>query len=358
VAKTWHSFVGVTHLYLGGAEHDSATLIKLRPTHPLLSAGGIHRQTNRRPRGEMVTSHAVRASRPVGLTSGAKLATKLYTETMNDASHVSPSGLRTAVARGLLHLPAPIRDGVWRLWRAVARVRRRRLERKGNYSLSAPAMDEMDAKLAMHIDLAQGFFVEAGANDGYHQSNTYRLERVHGWRGVLIEPVTSLYKAARRERPNSYVFNCALVSSDYDDESVQLVYGGMMTTVSGARDSVSADRAWAQRAHAVVQEKPEHEFSIEARTISSILDEINAPEVDFLSLDVEGFEPQVLRGIDFKRHAPRWILVEIREGESNRNDVEASLGDHYAVVEQLSPCDILYRRVEAGGDGHQNDGTR
>ena len=208
----------------------------------------------------------------------------------------------------------------------------------------------MDRKLATHLDLAPGFFVEAGANDGYHQSNTYRLERLHGWRGVLIEPVPSLFRAARRERPNAQVFNCALVPSDYDGDSVRLIYGGMMTTVSGTRGSEGADRAWAHAAHAAVaQEKPEHEFSVEARTLSSILDEMHAPQVDFLSLDIEGFEPQALRGLDLDRHAPRWILVEIREGGSSRDDVEAALRGRYVVAERLSPHDVLYRRLDVRG---------
>ncbi len=256
------------------------------------------------------------------------------------------TGGRAVVARALLRLPEPIREGVWGLWWAAARLRRRRLEARGDYSRSSPALDDMDVKLAKHLDLTTpGFFVEAGANDGYHQSNTYNLERVRGWRGVLIEPVPSLYRAARRERPKAVLFNCALVSSDHEGNSVRLVYGGMMTTVAGTRESLTADRAWVQAAHAAVQEKPEHEFEVPARTISSILDEINAPEIDLLSLDVEGFEVQALRGIDLERHAPRWILVEIREGGTRREDVDAILGEGYSFVEQLSAFDALYRRT-------------
>ena len=82
-------------------------------------------------------------------------------------------------------------------------------------------------------------------------------------------------------------------------------------------------------AHAVVQEAPEHEFTVPARTLSSVLDEANAPEIDLLSLDVEGFEPQVLAGLDLDRHAPRFILVEIRDMATGRAPIEAVLGDRY-----------------------------
>jgi FkbM family methyltransferase len=202
----------------------------------------------------------------------------------------------------------------------------------------------MDAQLERQLAFDGGFFVEAGANDGYAQSNTYRLERVRGWRGVLIEPVPALYHEARIERESSQVFNCALVSKDHDGSPVRLIYGGMMTTVCGTRDSEVADRAWVEAAHALAQEEPEHEFIVPGRTLSAILDEIDAPEVDLLSLDVEGFEPQVLGGLEFGRHAPRWVLVEIREGGSRREEIEAILGERYVKVEQLSPYDVLYRR--------------
>ena len=129
-----------------------------------------------------------------------------------DALALAPPRWRAAAGRALLGLPAPLREAAWRTWRRLDRMRRRRLEARGDYSRSSPALYDMDRRLAAHIDLAPGFFVEAGANDGYHQSNTYRLERVHGWRGVLVEPVPSLYRAARRERPAAQVFNCALVA--------------------------------------------------------------------------------------------------------------------------------------------------
>ncbi len=68
--------------------------------------------------------------------------------------------------------------------------------------------------------------------------------------------------------------------------------------------------------------------------------------VDLLSLDVEGFEPQALAGLDLDRHAPRFILVEIHDIDSGRRPIEAVLGDRYVAVEQLSPLDLLYARAD------------
>ena len=63
---------------------------------------------------------------------------------------------------------------------------------------------------ARHLTRRGGVFVEAGANDGYAQSNTYYFERMRGWSGVLIEPVPELahhcpFRAGREYRalPNT-----------------------------------------------------------------------------------------------------------------------------------------------------------
>lgn len=141
-------------------------------------------------------------------------------------------------------------------------------------------MFEMDPRLHEILDLDGGFFVEAGAHDGYSQSNTYSLERIRHWRGLLVEPVPELAREARRERPASRVVQAALVPISYPHAEVVPRYGGLMTIVRGAHGSEAGDRAWVAAAHAVAQEEPEHEFKAPARTLSSLLDEMDAPSVD------------------------------------------------------------------------------
>ena len=93
-------------------------------------------------------------------------------------------------------------------------------------------------------------------------------------------------------------------------------------------------------------DEPDHEFAVPARTLSSLLDEIQAPEVDLFSLDVEGYEAEVLAGLDLDRHAPRMLVVEVdMRAEAER--VEAVLGDRYLPPERLSPVDLLFTRRDA-----------
>ena len=113
-----------------------------------------------------------------------------------------------------------------------------------------------------------------------------------------------------------------------------------MTIVAGAPDAAE----WAAEAQRnMALDEPDHEFAVPARTLSSLLDEAAAPEVDLLSLDVEGYEADVLAGLDLARHAPRWIVVEV-DMRAERARVEAMLDERYQAPEQISPVDLLFER--------------
>jgi FkbM family methyltransferase len=262
---------------------------------------------------------------------------------MASAPSPSPAAWRVALMKALARSPVGLRQTIFRSRRAVARARRRRREARGDYSASYPALHDMDHQLERYLPESGGFFVEAGGNDGYTQSNTYAFERRHGWGGVLVEPVPELARACALERPGSRVVRAALVAEGFSDHEVSLRFGGLMTVVVGGRE---ADDEWVAAAHTVGQEEPPHELRAPARTLSSILDEVRAPEVDLLSLDVEGYEAQALAGLDLERHAPRFVLVEMRDTEVDRGPIDAILGGRYIDIDALSPFDILYARAD------------
>jgi FkbM family methyltransferase len=225
-------------------------------------------------------------------------------------------------------------------WR-IDRARAKRLAAGPDDPLVHPALHDMDRKLDAILDRDGGFFVEAGGNDGYTQSNTYWLERFRGWRGLMVEPMQELYELCRAERPASTVVRAALVPSDHEGDTVHMRFADLMSTVVGEHED-----PWRTDLGNALGWRDPYEAAVPARPLSSILDEIGAPEIDLLSLDVEGFEPGVLAGIDFARHAPRWILVEVHDEATGRPPIEAVLGDRYVLHERLSPLDLLYRRAD------------
>lgn len=229
------------------------------------------------------------------------------------------------------------------LCRPLGRMRRAAFEAFGSDRYSRMALNELDRKLERHLDFDDGFFVEAGANDGLAQSNTYYFERLRGWSGLLIEAEPGLAAACRKNR-RAPVMNAALVAEEAPGATVQLYFAGLMSTIEGALGDAAATARHVQ-AGLAVQPRIERgrEVRVPARTLSSLLDEAKVTRrVDLLSLDVEGAEPGALRGIDYARHAPRFICVEVRD-EGMINTV---LGSRYELVEVLTDLgthrDLLY----------------
>jgi FkbM family methyltransferase len=152
----------------------------------------------------------------------------------------------------------------------------------------------LDEKLIKLMDYDNGVFVEAGANNGIFQSNTKRLEEFHGWTGVLVEPSPSLFQTLCTNRPFSQCFQCALGSFEEDLTSIYGDFdGNPMSSVNGERLS-----------------RP-HNHKVPVRSLQSILDEVGIKHVNFMSLDTEGYELNILLGIDFAKTQFDYILIEI-----------------------------------------------
>lgn len=148
-----------------------------------------------------------------------------------------------------------------------------------------------------------GFFVDVGANNPTTiMSQSNHLEKILDWSGILVEPNPIFARLARENRPNSYLFEGACV--DTDDHPNLTLYiplkNGQEMDVHAGIDKNIDDFSYTNH----------KEISIAARSLNSILKEQNAPEIDLLSIDVEGAELQVLQGLDIDKHKPKLILLE------------------------------------------------
>ena len=203
------------------------------------------------------------------------------------------------------------------------------------------ALNELDRKLAKHLDFDGGFFIEAGANDGRRYSNTLYFEKYHSWTGLLIEPIPELARQCRLNRPGCIVENSALVPRDYQKQTIEMRYCDLMSLVKGGMKSKQEEEEHI-RLGIECQSIETHELTVPARCLSDILDQHNVEHIDLLSLDVEGFELSALQGLDLNRHRPRFMLIEARY----RQEIDDYLSPGYAPVAVLSHHDVLYRRVD------------
>jgi len=213
--------------------------------------------------------------------------------------------------------------------RAVKIGRARVFETVGSERFGRPALAQLDTLLAKYLP-EHGTFLEIGANDGYSQSNTYYLERYKGWTGVLIEPLPSLCRMCRRVRRHSKCFNLACVA-DPSVHEVTLEDSNLTTIILGQQ---SAGDELARMTGG-------KRITVEAATLSHVLDVAGQESVTFMSIDVEGAEMSVLGGLDFDRHCPEFLLVETKYPEK----IDALVGGRMRRLDKMTVHDYLWQNV-------------
>lgn len=157
----------------------------------------------------------------------------------------------------------------------------------------------------------RGFFVEAGASDGGAGSNTYVLERDHGWSGLLIEPNIKFYSKLISLRKCEHR-NLILSDKQGDIDFLQAGWYGIAPSLVKHRFN-EHDITHHETLKFDVDGQPAETVKLPARTIGSILEEIEAPRIiDYFSLDVEGSELAVLNGFPFDRYQIKALTIETK----------------------------------------------
>lgn len=213
------------------------------------------------------------------------------------------------------------------------------------------SLNNLDVKLKPYLNFRDGFFIEAGANDGIDQSNTLYFEKYQGWKGLLIEPIPELAEKCQVNRPECITENYALVSFENPLERVELYHCNLMSFVEGAMET-ELEKDEQIKVACQVQNIKYSKLTVKAQPLSVILDKHEIEKIDLFSLDVEGWELEVLKGIDFTRHKPRYMLIEVRQRA--RRKIDDFLSSLYEPIADLSAAvyenvpshsfnDILYK---------------
>lgn len=168
-----------------------------------------------------------------------------------------------------------------------------------------------------------GYFVDVGAFDGKDLSNTYVLEHHYGWRGICVEPMADSFAKLVACRPKS--INVPVAAYDKDFQVLEFQCHGIL---SGASDHV--DHAQGKIVH------------VPTMTLTSIFKIYDAPkQMDFLSVDAEGSDFHVLKGIDWDTYSFKAITVEHNYVEPIRSDMQSFLESKgYSLATSLAWDDI------------------
>ena len=146
-----------------------------------------------------------------------------------------------------------------------------------------------------------GFFVEFGAADGILLSNTYYLEKHLGWDGILAEPLPDWNHKLLTTRAASVDNRCVWSESGKTLE-FRLSMHPELSSIKGFGETDS--NAEARLANSRI-------FEVETISLNDLLAAYDAPRtIDFLSIDTEGSELEILRAFDFARYQVRVLIVE------------------------------------------------
>jgi FkbM family methyltransferase len=178
--------------------------------------------------------------------------------------------------------------------------------------------------------LEKGFFIEAGANDGVSQNNTFLLEKKLNWNGLLIEPNIHAFNSCKKNR-NCIVENYALVSFDYKEDYIL-----------GDFEQINFEKSMMGGCSEIHEKRTK----VKAIQLSKLLDNLSISKINFLSIDVEGYELEALSGIDYQKHAPEYILYEDHEHRNvkyAKNPQEFFENKNYENIEKFSNNHYLYK---------------
>lgn len=155
-----------------------------------------------------------------------------------------------------------------------------------------------------------GYFVEFGVCGGRKLSNTYLLERTYGWQGIVAEPNPAFHEELFKTRGCEISTKCVYSRSN----AVLLFSAASVGELSGIKEMTQNDAHAAQRQNA-------DDIYVETISLNDLLAEHGAPgQIDYLSIDTEGSEYEILRHLDFNRWPIGLITVE-HNGTANREKI-------------------------------------
>lgn len=169
--------------------------------------------------------------------------------------------------------------------------------------------------LAVFGEKHQGYFVEFGGLDGIENSNTYLLEKNHAWQGLLAEPARIFHERLSKNR-QCQIDQRAVTGTtgqilEFKETNVELGLSGL-TEYFHPRDRHTDNR----------KHSAGNVYTVSTVSLADLLDQHQAPDhIEYISIDTEGSELEILRSFDFNRWHIDMITVEHNYVAENRDEI-------------------------------------
>ena len=179
-----------------------------------------------------------------------------------------------------------------------------------------------------------GFFIEIGASDGIILSNTYLLEKEYKWKGICCEPIPKNFTNLVKNRPNSICYDKAV----YNTSGLTVMFD-----IANNADLLSGISSHIDCHKTSVDENKE---TIQIQTISllDVLNNANAPLfIEYMSLDTEGSEFEILKNFDFEKYTFGLIDIEHNYCEPRRTEIKNLLLSKGYIYKGENRWDDMYK---------------
>jgi FkbM family methyltransferase len=197
---------------------------------------------------------------------------------------------------------------------------------------------ETDLEIQKYFDPGySGVCIDIGAGFGTERSNTYYFEKKY-WRCLCIEPNPGLYNHMRMYRRLALNIAC----SNYDKKGVAFQIYDINDGNQEAISSLVVDKRLVE-SHKGMINKVE-EIKVEVKKLDTVLSRINLEKIDFVSIDTEGTELEVLMGFDINRWKPSLFIIENNFEESKFLDYLRDFG--YKFSQRIGVNDFFTRGEE------------
>lgn len=180
----------------------------------------------------------------------------------------------------------------------------------------------------------EGYFCDFGATNGLFLSNSYALETECGWRGICAEPATCWHEELRRNRPGASIETRCVWSQS----------GERLTFSESASRELSTLTQFENSDGHARHRRGAKTYQVETISLNDMLEQHDAPEsFDYLSIDTEGSELDILKVFDMTRWRPAVITVEHNYTANRKQIFDLLSGAGYRrVLEEVSLFDDWY----------------
>ncbi len=175
----------------------------------------------------------------------------------------------------------------------------------GRLSYSQEGEDLVLARILGELKITTGFFVDIGAHHPTRYSNTYYFYR-RGWRGINVDALPGTKKLFQRMRPRDITIECGVGSKE-----------GVLRYFAFNEPALNTFSEQEARKKESPQYRIIGTLQIPVVTLKQILDEYlpSGTQIDFMTIDAEGFDHEIISSNDWSRYRPRVVLVELLNTE-------------------------------------------